>query len=199
MDPWRTGKTPIPRPGPRAQSGPIVGRRPRGAYRFGWQPGRIVLSGNMYHPPNVDGACFFLEFQVNVVLDNSEQKGVPIVIETNRGPNLGRIITERGDPEAKYFKRDLCNVQNLKANLLGYTFMRMQLHDLAVALDVLAARPEVNPARLGACGLSTGGMMTLFLTAIDRRVQTATISGTLTSYRSYAMRIETSCGTQLPV
>jgi dienelactone hydrolase len=111
---------------------------------------------------------------------------------------LGRIIRERGDPEAKFFKRDMCNVQNLKANLLGYTFMRLQLHDLSVALDVLRSRPEVNPSRIGACGLSTGGMMTLFLTALDRRIQTATISGTLTSYRSYAFRIETTCGSQLP-
>ncbi|OGV64121.1 MAG: hypothetical protein A2498_08275 [Lentisphaerae bacterium RIFOXYC12_FULL_60_16] len=111
---------------------------------------------------------------------------------------LGRIIRERGDPEAKYFRRDLCNVQDLKANLLGYTFMRLQLHDLSVALDVLQARPEVNPARIGACGLSTGGMMTLFLTALDPRIKTATISGTLTSYRSYAFQIETTCGSQLP-
>ncbi len=111
---------------------------------------------------------------------------------------LGRIITERGDPEAAYFRRDMCNVHNLKANLLGYTYMRLQLHDLAVALDVLAARPEVNPSRLGACGLSTGGMMTLFLSALDPRIQTATISGTLTSYRSYAFEIETTCGSQLP-
>lgn len=111
---------------------------------------------------------------------------------------LGRIIAERGDPEAAYFRRDMCNVQNLKANLLGYTFMRLQLHDLAAALDVLQARPEVNPARIGACGLSTGGMLTMFLTALDRRIQTATISGTLTSYRSYAFRIETVCGSQLP-
>ena len=111
---------------------------------------------------------------------------------------LGRIIRERGDPEAKYFRRDMCNVQNLKANLLGYTFMRMQLHDLSVALDVLQSLPEVASARIGACGLSTGGMMTLFLTAIDQRIKTATISGTLTSYKSYAFRIETTCGTQLP-
>lgn len=111
---------------------------------------------------------------------------------------LGRIITERGDPEAQYFRRDMCNVQNLKANLLGYTFMRMQLHDLAVALDVLQSRPEVNSARIGCCGLSTGGMMTLFLSALDTRIKAATISGTLTSYRSYAFDIETTCGSQLP-
>ncbi len=111
---------------------------------------------------------------------------------------LGRIITERGDPEAKYFRRDMCNVQGLKANLLGYTYMRMQLHDLSVALDVLQARPEVDPSRIGCCGLSTGGMMTLFLTALDPRIKTATISGTLTSYRSYALEIETTCGSQLP-
>ncbi len=111
---------------------------------------------------------------------------------------LGRIITERGDPEAAFFRRDMCNVQNLKAGLLGYTYMGLQLHDLSVALDVLQARPEVDPERLGCCGLSTGGMMTLFLTALDQRIKTATISGTLTSYRSYAFDIETTCGTQLP-
>lgn len=112
---------------------------------------------------------------------------------------LGVILRRRGDPEVAYFKRDMCNVQNLKACLLGHTLMGLQLHDLGCALSYLASRPEVDPARIGACGLSTGGMMTLFLTALDRRVKAAAISGTLTSYRSYAMRIETTCGTQLPM
>ncbi len=111
---------------------------------------------------------------------------------------LGLIISRRGDPEAAFFRRDMCNVQNLKANLLGYTLMRLQQHDLGRALDYLAARPDVDPQRLGACGLSTGGMMTLFLAARDSRIRTAAISGTLTSYRSYALEIETTCGTQLP-
>ena len=111
---------------------------------------------------------------------------------------LGVVLRKRGDPELAYFKRDMCNVQGLKADLLGFTFMGLQLHDLTCGLDYLQSRPEVNPARIGACGLSTGGMMTLFLTALDRRIQCATISGTLTSYRSYALRIETTCGSQLP-
>jgi len=111
---------------------------------------------------------------------------------------LGVVLRQRGDPEVAYFKRDMCNVQNLKADLLGYTLMGMQQHDLRCALDYLCTRPEVDASRIGACGLSTGGMMTLFLTATDRRVQCATISGTLTSYSSYALRIETTCGTQLP-
>jgi dienelactone hydrolase len=111
---------------------------------------------------------------------------------------LGVILRQRGDPEVAFFKRDMCNVQFLKANLLGYTMMGLQLHDLRCGLDYLTTRKEVNAERLGACGLSTGGMMTLFLTALDARVQAAAISGTLTSYKSYAMRIETTCGTQLP-
>ena len=111
---------------------------------------------------------------------------------------LGVALREREAPELAHFKRDMCNVQNLKAELLGYTLMGMHQHDLRCALDYLAWRPEVNGARIGACGLSTGGMMTLFLAATDRRVQCATISGTLTSYRSYALRIETTCGSQVP-
>lgn len=111
---------------------------------------------------------------------------------------LAVLLRKRNDPEQAFFKRDMCNVQHLKASLLGYTFMGLQLHDLTVGLSVLAARPEVLPARIGACGLSTGGMMTLFLTALDTRIKAAVISGTLTSYRSYAFRIETTCGSQLP-
>lgn len=111
---------------------------------------------------------------------------------------LGAWLRRRGDPELAFFKRDMCNVQNLKADLLGYTLMGLQLHDLRCALDYLVTRSEVRPSRIGVCGLSTGGMMTLFLAALDRRVQAAVISGTLTSYRSYALRIETTCGTQIP-
>ena len=111
---------------------------------------------------------------------------------------LGATIRRRGDPEAKFFKRDMCNAQNLKADLLGYTFMGLQLHDLRCGLDYLCSRPEVRPSRIGACGLSAGGMLTMFLSALDLRVKAAVISGTLTSYRSYALRIETVCGSQLP-
>ncbi len=111
---------------------------------------------------------------------------------------LGAVLRELDRPEVAYFKRDMCSNQNLKAELLGYTLMGLHQHDLRCALDYLVSRPEVAASRIGACGLSTGGMMTLFLAATDRRVQCATISGTLTSYRSYALRIETTCGSQVP-
>lgn len=111
---------------------------------------------------------------------------------------LGAVLRKRRLPEYKWFKRDSCDRQNLKASLLGFTFMGLQQHDLRCGLDYLISRPEVDRARLGACGLSTGGMQSLFLAATDERVRACIVSGTLTSYRSYAFEVETVCGAQVP-
>lgn len=53
--------------------------------------------------------------------------------------------------------------------------MAKMLYDAQVALDILAAQADVDPARLGAVGHSLGAKETLYLAAFDERVK-ATIS-----------------------
>ena len=55
------------------------------------------------------------------------------------------------------------------------TGMAKMLWDARRATDVLAARPEVNPRRLGCIGHSLGGKEVLYLAAFDPRIR-ATIS-----------------------
>jgi dipeptidyl aminopeptidase/acylaminoacyl peptidase len=43
-------------------------------------------------------------------------------------------------------------------------------HDLLGALDYLCGRPEVDPAHVGAFGMSTGGVVTILVAAEDRRL-----------------------------
>ena len=53
--------------------------------------------------------------------------------------------------------------------------MAKMLYDALVAVDILAALPEVDPSRLGTVGHSLGAKETLYLAAFDERIK-ATVS-----------------------
>jgi dienelactone hydrolase len=55
------------------------------------------------------------------------------------------------------------------------------------ALDVLAARPDVDPTRLGCAGLSGGGLRTVFLGGIDDRIACACCVGMMTTWKDYLL------------
>jgi dienelactone hydrolase len=53
------------------------------------------------------------------------------------------------------------------------------------ALDVLCARPDVDPKRVGCGGLSGGGMRTVFLGGLDDRIRCAVAVGFMTTWREF--------------
>jgi len=65
----------------------------------------------------------------------------------------------------------------------GDTLMRKVLEDAMAAVSALLARTDVRPESIAALGHSYGGNTTLFLTAIDSRIQLGCASGALASYR----------------
>lgn len=86
---------------------------------------------------------------------NGERKG--------RGPAGERERMLRGsDQEMSLFKLNLW---------LGRTLWGMMLRDELIALDYLASRPEVDPARIGAQGMSMGSTRAWWLGAIDDRIR----------------------------
>lgn len=56
-------------------------------------------------------------------------------------------------------------------------YAAMTLWDLFRCVDVLRARPEVDPDRLGVGGLSMGGEWTMWIAACDPRLKVAVVSG----------------------
>lgn len=86
---------------------------------------------------------------------NGERKG--------KGPAGGNEVMARGsDQELSLFKLNLW---------LGRTLWGMMLRDEQIALDYLVSRPEVDPARVGAQGMSMGSTRAWWLAAIDDRVR----------------------------
>ncbi len=69
------------------------------------------------------------------------------------------------------------------AMMMGKSLLGMRVRDGVRLLDYLAALPEVDPGRIGAMGISGGGMLTLFHAAVDVRIRAAVISGYLSSFR----------------
>jgi dienelactone hydrolase len=69
---------------------------------------------------------------------------------------------------------------------LGGSPARYFLDDAVRALDVLAARPEVDPGRIGVTGSSGGGSLTCALMMSDPRVAAAAPATWLSGLREYA-------------
>lgn len=109
-------------------------------------------------------------------------------------PDL-RCFGARRDPTLE--GHDPCDTNLVAALVAGRIPLAQNLWDLARALDVLAAHPLVDGARLGVVGFSYGGTMSLFLAATDPRVRAAVVSGYLSSWRA-AHRVPWNlCGSQV--
>jgi dienelactone hydrolase len=86
---------------------------------------------------------------------NGERKG--------KGPAGDLETMQRGsDQEMSLFKLNLW---------LGRTLWGMMLRDEQMALDYLVTRPEVDPAKIGAQGMSMGSTRAWWLAAIDDRIK----------------------------
>ncbi len=55
------------------------------------------------------------------------------------------------------------------------------------ALDYLLSREDVDPARVGCCGLSGGGLRTVYLTGADPRIRCSCCVGMMTTWRDYLL------------
>jgi dienelactone hydrolase len=55
------------------------------------------------------------------------------------------------------------------------------------ALDYLCSRSDVDPARVGCCGLSGGGLRTVYLTGVDERIRCSCCVGMMTTWRDYLL------------
>jgi dienelactone hydrolase len=64
----------------------------------------------------------------------------------------------------------------------GVTWSGVMFMDDIRTVDYLATRPEVDPDRIGCCGLSVGGFRSAHLAGLDPRIKAAMVVGWMCSY-----------------
>lgn len=111
-------------------------------------------------------------------------------------PDL-RGFGERRDPYDPIPGRDLCNVNFIKGALFGVYPMTLNIFDFKRCIDYLETRPEVDPGRIGMMGLSQGGTMTTFTTAVEPRIKACDIIGYVNPFAGFAVHDGNFCGSQI--
>jgi dienelactone hydrolase len=94
------------------------------------------------------------------------------------------------EEEIKAYNAFAGNHEHIVAKSLfcaGTTWPGVFVSDDQRALDVLCARPEVDPERVGCCGLSGGGLRTVYLTGADDRIRCSCAVGMMTTWRDYLL------------
>jgi len=69
----------------------------------------------------------------------------------------------------------------------GLTWPGMYVAEDMRALDVLCARPEVDATRVGCCGLSGGGVRSVYLAGLDERIGVGICAGMMTTWRDCSL------------
>ena len=67
---------------------------------------------------------------------------------------------------------------------LGGSVVGLRCHDARRLLDHLVTRPDIDTSRIGAMGISGGGMHTFFSTCLDERIRACVISGYYSSFKA---------------
>lgn len=73
------------------------------------------------------------------------------------------------------------NLVGIGSLLLGRNTARFEIWDGMRGIDYLQSRPDVDPDRIGACGLSGGGTQTAYFMALEERIDVAASLCYLTS------------------
>jgi len=105
---------------------------------------------------------------------------------------LSGLLSEAADPEDTQEILAYNNWANQYENIAsrslfcaGTTMPGLVLADDQWALSYLCSREEVDPARVGCCGLSSGGLRSLYLAGMDDRIAAAVCVGMMTTWRDF--------------
>ena len=132
-----------------------------------------------WHSGNKEGPLFSTEVQ-NVSAPLLERGFILLSIDCYfNGERLGK-------GPAGMAERNIENQRDtlFKLNLwFGRTLWGMMLRDDMVALDYLLSRPEVDPRRIGASGMSMGSTGAWWLAALDDRVKAVVAVACFMRYR----------------
>jgi hypothetical protein len=105
------------------------------------------------------------------------KRGMAVLAPDNAGMGERDIA-----PDQAFHGAAGCMLAWVRLNHMGLDLTGLRIFDLIAGINLLAARPEVDPARIGCAGLSGGCWLSQVLTALDRRIRAVILSGFFTTF-----------------
>ncbi|MFC5652608.1 dienelactone hydrolase family protein [Paenibacillus solisilvae] len=121
------------------------------------------------------------------------QEGYIVFCPDARGFGERREWMLQGEEE-RAFLNSTCVELNHIAISLGRSLTGMWTWDLIRLVDYIETRTDCTPGKIGCAGLSGGGLQTLWLAALDERVQCAVVSGYFYGYKDSLLKYSYNCG-----
>jgi len=115
------------------------------------------------------------------------KRGYLVFVPELRG--FGKRLEGEGFQEGDAQWTSSCYAIGVNALLLGKTLLGLRVYDVMRLIDYIRTRPEPLSETLGCVGLSGGGMVTLFTTALDPRITCAVVSGYFNTFRDSIMAV----------
>lgn len=109
-----------------------------------------------------------------------------------RGFGERREEALQSDKESDFINGTCFHLAHM-AEPLGQTVIGMHVWDMMRLLDYVKERAGWNFKKIGCVGFSGGGMITLWLTALDDRIQKACISGYFYGYQDSLLELNGNC------
>lgn len=72
---------------------------------------------------------------------------------------------------------------------LGSSMAGHRVYETIRAVDYLQQRPEVDPERIGCMGISGGGLVASYVSALDERVKAVVVSGYVNTFRASILSV----------
>ena len=94
--------------------------------------------------------------------------------------------------------KDGCDQVFLKGILMGINTFGLNIHHAFTSISYLQSLKEVNSDVIGCVGLSYGGTISLFTSALDDRIKGTIVSGYLNLLGDFAIN-QNFCGNQTPI
>jgi dienelactone hydrolase len=120
------------------------------------------------------------DFAIQVVEHGMAAAAIePLAFGCRRDP-----ITRKKGAEAT-----ACQPSAGAALLLGQTMIGWRVYDVMRAIDWIETRKELDARRVGCMGISGGGTVATFASALEPRIRAAMISGCLNTFRDSVMSL----------
>lgn len=116
------------------------------------------------------------------------QRGYIVFCPDARSFGERREWTGQADDESA-FLNGTCSQLNRMAICIGQSVTGMWAWDLMRLIDYIESREDCKEDSIGCCGLSGGGLQTLWLTALDNRVKCAVVSGYFYGYKDSLLKL----------